>query len=54
MHIAVTTEAVHRLIPSLENLLSSLKDKSNQFESLIKIGRTHLQDAVPLTLGKIK
>jgi fumarate hydratase class II len=52
MHIAVASEAVNGLLPSLNNLLISLNNKSNQFEKLIKIGRTHLQDAVPLTLGK--
>jgi fumarate hydratase class II len=51
MHIAVASETVNRLIPSLNNLLASLNNKSNHFENLIKIGRTHLQDAVPLTLG---
>lgn len=52
MHIAVATELQNRLFPSLENLLNTLNQKSTEFENLIKIGRTHMQDAVPLTLGQ--
>jgi fumarate hydratase class II len=52
MHIATAIELKNCLIPNLETLFKSLNKKSNEFESLIKIGRTHLQDAVPLTLGQ--
>lgn len=52
MHIAVATQLNTRLIPSLEKLLKTLEDKSKEYEKLIKIGRTHMQDAVPLTLGQ--
>ena len=52
MHIAVAIEINRRLLPSLENLLASLNAKSDEFNTLIKIGRTHMQDAVPLTLGQ--
>ncbi len=41
-----------KLLPSLETLKKSLDEKSIEFESLIKIGRTHMQDAVPMTLGQ--
>lgn len=52
MHIAVMLELVNHLLPSLRNLLESLENKRNEFEGIIKIGRTHMQDAVPLTLGQ--
>ncbi|KAI9857596.1 MAG: fumarase fum1 [Trichoglossum hirsutum] len=52
MHIAAVLEIEERLIPSLKCLRDSLKKKSKQFEKIIKIGRTHLQDAMPLTLGQ--
>lgn len=52
MHIAVALELDQRLFKSLATLLESLKKKSAEFESIIKIGRTHMQDAVPLTLGQ--
>jgi len=52
MHIAAVLEIEDELLPSLRNLKYSLQQKSEQFESIIKIGRTHLQDAVPLTLGQ--
>lgn len=52
MHIAAVTEIHHRLIPALSKLAESLSAKSNEFSSIIKIGRTHLQDATPLTLGQ--
>jgi fumarate hydratase class II len=52
MHIATALELKVSLIPNLEALFKSLNKKSHEFESLIKIGRTHLQDAVPLTLGQ--
>jgi fumarate hydratase class II len=52
MHIATAVEANARLIPSLQKLATSLRQKEKEFNSLIKIGRTHCQDAVPLTLGQ--
>lgn len=52
MHIAAAEEIAHRLIPALHTLHNALKDKSQAFKSIIKIGRTHLQDATPLTLGQ--
>ena len=52
MHIAVVEQICHELIPSLEQLLAVLGDKATEFASIVKIGRTHLQDATPLTLGQ--
>lgn len=52
MHIATAVEANTRLIPALQKLATSLRQKEKEFNSLIKIGRTHCQDAVPLTLGQ--
>ncbi|TPH49876.1 class II fumarate hydratase [Helicobacter pylori] len=52
MHIVSVLEITHKLLPSLENLLKTFKDKSQQFKEIVKIGRTHLQDATPLTLGQ--
>lgn len=52
MHIAAVLEIEERLIPSLTSLRDALDKKAKEFESLIKIGRTHLQDATPLTLGQ--
>ncbi|KAJ3328228.1 fumarase fum1 [Blyttiomyces sp. JEL0837] len=52
MHIAAVVEIHHRLIPALEKLEAALKEKSEKFNHIIKIGRTHLQDATPLTLGQ--
>ncbi|MBE3570270.1 MAG: class II fumarate hydratase, partial [Bacillales bacterium] len=52
MHIAVYNAFQKRLVPALQQLKSTLKDKENQYMKLIKIGRTHLQDATPLTLGQ--
>lgn len=51
MHIAAMEEVHHRLLPALEHLHAALKAKANSFSDVIKIGRTHLQDATPLTLG---
>jgi len=50
MHIAAVEEIHHRLIPALEKLYGALKAKSEEFKGIIKIGRTHLQDATPITL----
>jgi fumarate hydratase class II len=52
MHIASVLEIEQSLIPSLKSLRDALQKKSEQFERIIKIGRTHLQDATPLTLGQ--
>jgi fumarate hydratase class II len=52
MHIAAVEELVHRLVPSVGALRDSLQVKAVEFASVTKIGRTHLMDAVPLTLGQ--
>lgn len=52
MHIAAVTEISRHLIPELTHLRDSLQKKSEEFKDIIKIGRTHLQDATPLTLGQ--
>ena len=52
MHIAAVQEIVHRLIPALEHLRAALQKKSKEFARIVKIGRTHTQDATPLTLGQ--
>src|SRR5438270_4372273 len=52
MHIACAEEIVHRLIPALQGLRDALHDKAQAWKSIIKIGRTHTQDATPLTLGQ--
>lgn len=52
MHIVSVLEITRKLLPSLEKLHKTLKQKSDEFNSIVKIGRTHLQDATPLTLGQ--
>ena len=52
MHIAAAEEIVHRLLPSVAALCDALYDKEVEFAGITKIGRTHLMDAVPLTLGQ--
>lgn len=52
MHIAAAESIVHRLIPSLTTLRDALAEKVKAYQHIVKIGRTHLQDAVPLTLGQ--
>lgn len=52
IHISALTLIKHRLIPYLEKLQSVLLQKSEEFSGIKKIGRTHLQDAVPMTLGQ--
>ena len=52
MHMAIAIRAKGKLIPSLKLLNSELKKKVKQFSKIIKIGRTHLQDATPITLGQ--
>jgi fumarate hydratase class II len=52
MHVAAASVLIHDLLPSLMSLRSALEAKSRAFSSIVKIGRTHLQDATPLTLGQ--
>ena len=52
MHIACAEEIVHRLIPALQKLRNALNDKTQAWKNIVKIGRTHTQDATPLTLGQ--
>ncbi len=52
MHIAAVRELHDRLIPALEHMAAALRAKERAFADIVKIGRTHLQDAVPLTLGQ--
>jgi len=52
MHISVAQETINKLLPSLKILEKELKKKSKEFNKIIKIGRTHLQDATPLSLGQ--
>ncbi len=52
MHIAAAMAVHESLLPALDHLARALEDKSRSFENIIKIGRTHLQDATPVTLGQ--
>ncbi|KAJ3987549.1 fumarate hydratase [Lentinula detonsa] len=52
MHVAAVTEIHHSLLPALTELRDALDAKAKAFDHIIKIGRTHLQDATPLTLGQ--
>src|SRR5690554_6697924 len=52
MHIACAEEIHHRLLPALQKLRNALNDKAQAWNHIIKIGRTHTQDATPLTLGQ--
>lgn len=52
MHIAAAEEFKHRLVPMVKKLRNALADKMREFHDIVKIGRTHLMDAVPLTLGQ--
>ncbi len=52
MHIAALIEMKHRLLPAFKHLRDALHKKQEEFKDIIKIGRTHLQDATPLTLGQ--
>lgn len=52
MHIAVAHQVHHRLLPMLEKLHGALVKKQEEFKDVVKIGRTHLMDATPLTLGQ--
>jgi fumarate hydratase class II len=52
MHVAAAQQIVHHLLPALAHLQAALERKATAFASIVKIGRTHLQDATPLTLGQ--
>ena len=52
VHLAALDEIVHDLVPALERLAASLEAKAREFEDVVKSGRTHLMDAVPVTLGQ--
>jgi fumarate hydratase class II len=52
MHIACAEEIHHRLLPALQKLRNALNDKAKSWDKIIKIGRTHTQDATPITLGQ--
>ena len=52
MYIAAARKITGSLIPALSNMRDALNAKAEAFEDIVKIGRTHLQDAVPLTLGQ--
>ena len=52
IHVAANIELTNELIPALESLAESLSSKAKEFDNVIKIGRTHLQDATPIRLGQ--
>jgi fumarate hydratase class II len=52
MHIAAAERVERALIPGVESVASAIRAKAKQFQDVVKIGRTHLQDAVPLTMGQ--
>ncbi|MEO6984654.1 MAG: class II fumarate hydratase [Paralcaligenes sp.] len=52
MHIAVAQELNRNLLPAVEKLRNTLASKASQYQSVVKTGRTHLQDATPITLGQ--
>ena len=52
MHIAAAEQVTHKLIPAVRELRDVLNSKANEFAGIVKIGRTHLQDATPLTVGQ--
>ena len=52
MHIAIALKTREKLLPSLKLLEKEIKKKSKKFKNIVKVGRTHLQDATPLTLGQ--
>ncbi len=52
MHIAAGEQIHHELVPNLQKLHAALDSKAKEYEKIVKIGRTHLQDATPLTLGQ--
>ena len=52
MHVAAVDSITHRLLPAIAKLRATLEQKAKDFDDIVKIGRTHLQDATPLTLGQ--
>src|SRR5262245_8647281 len=52
MHIAAAEEVVHHLLPAVDQLCGTLHAKATRFDDIVKVGRTHLQDATPITLGQ--
>ena len=52
MHIAAVETVVHQLVPAVRQLAKTLRAKEKEYDGVVKIGRTHLMDAVPLTLGQ--
>ncbi|UPG72240.1 class II fumarate hydratase [Roseomonas gilardii subsp. gilardii] len=52
MHVAAAEAVTHRLIPALEVLLASLEKRAKEWDGIVKVGRTHMMDAVPVTLGQ--
>ncbi len=52
MHVAAVEELTHKLLPAIHRLRGTLAQKAKDFDGIVKIGRTHLQDATPLTLGQ--
>ncbi|MDB0160173.1 lyase family protein, partial [Escherichia coli] len=52
IHVAASLQINELLIPAVEQLKATLQKKSDEFQDIVKIGRTHLQDATPLTLGQ--
>jgi fumarate hydratase class II len=52
MHVAAVEALTHRLLPAIAKLRGTLEHKARDFDGIVKIGRTHLQDATPLTLGQ--
>ncbi|AVS87966.1 class II fumarate hydratase [Paracidovorax avenae] len=52
MHVAAVEALTHRLLPAIAKLRATLEKKAEEFDGIVKIGRTHLQDATPLTLGQ--
>src|SRR5213593_758418 len=52
VHLAALDELVHDLLPALSTLASSLEQKAREFDDVVKSGRTHMMDAVPVTLGQ--
>lgn len=52
VHLAVTSALISDLLPSLDHLATTLENKSNEWEKVVKAGRTHLMDATPVTLGQ--
>jgi len=53
MHLATTEQIVHRLVPAVTTLRDTLNAKATAFDAIVMVGRTHLQDAVPISLGAV-